>query len=1556
MIKNIERKLNPPFYIPDKHPLEYMASNGCMSLQQTNVRMSGNVKTVWKSDDEVYIESISSDDYFSSSKFKKFAVDMRQGYMHNMHMFFDNVDKRESIWKLKDIEATKAEQFSEQYEYLYTWGAYSETNDLIGTRFRFFAPLFTYGKLPDRFIILRINNIIGELEGAITLRDYVNHAELVKSINLKATTNFGAYLRTLTESSNFKQHTLFANFKESFVRYYGFDINSGKMKYVTEPDYDSYLANERTITEYNNCITNGWMRSELICPNIINLEFAFDDPTAPVGFNTYVGFYCYDNEVDKSLADMISAEDGTIVLNEAGNQSQIYKPTSVVLPDYTSIINTTTTTQPDKSLLPPIAEIKLPHMPVPGTILSITYYGAKEVEVYMLGDIIESTTTDEVLQKIANQINNAATFNVVLTASVVDHTLVIRSQVTDEDYESIMVNVPDVFIKSKPTYYSDDAVLNENEEVKSDAELYNTMRMITYRDLFITSTEIPLDCTNIEIDGIDYELEQTFTYRGGNVIRLNAEFATVYNLKSNIIKFKKTNESTFTVLSFIKHVNFDMSMKDSPYYDIFDFNIRDYQIAYANAVRNELLSSDKEDAEFQAAYRDYFHIPENQSFFNEDGTPYINEEFVSAYDKKNVLIKDVDPITLQPNNSVSNEYDRFDESKLVQIRNANLLEPQIAKFVGIHGSDMYGNPVSMNTALPWGATNFLNTGSISVSPESGSHQWFILGAGPFPYPASNNKPFLDSIQKQLGYANIPDNGNYHSLTLNSVLSEFDFTSTEHDAYDALEYKMFREASETRSYYKKQSWATMFQVEGEVDRWNAIFRGTEWSFIGNYEGYRFAVVMITCTNSDRNNTFSSPYNIVDNQVFKTLTLVIINYVPDVLLTSGNGKLPYYIDRSFFYYSSKVYGSSKPMNISDLSSTSPITLKLFDDNAEIPEDTEGYTYIKPWLRIDTNGKPQFRIGYIKPVDSTISLDDIIADDVDTFEWLHVNDADLQNGVSILTRYTAVGIKKYDDHFWCDDIYIEFAPNPVYMAEPNQYGNYTFTHATYTMLMQSIDGLLKINNTSYKIPFWEKIKESKVLPMLNPDGSHRYGISFKNDFYMQQGDSMITFGKEVTKDLQGSLLEHDQYWIAARNLAESGNMLYISNAGTKTISNQMFSAGYAKDVIDSYSLQTYVVNDDEIISTKKSILMITPDETFIIVSIGEKNAELYWLPERYSFKVYRQTGYYGPLFRGILVPESLTVTDNILCVADIDEFDLLPKYLTRPGQFVYFSSKAPFGDGTRGVGRLESTGIFVDQRLNKPVIYVPENQNFDNIPDKVVGQLFYFEQIGKLYELRDGIDLLNLVELKNNKIELANCLLPLKPIPGYVGRKKCTSTDNIDNYCEEVISGYLKNPTTSPTLYAALYGGYEYDVATEAVLAEHRGLLSNTYNNSIEIQCRVPFSETIDLISSSRSAIGPAILSRVYGKEYTILYPEICINALKLYNTEINSSNVIYEDVYERFYERFYLEWFSKHYRVSKVVTDLGYSIKFSYTDISTIALATDKIFSKQINSLTLTFEKI
>ena len=109
---------------------------------------------------------------------------------------------------------------------------------------------------------------------------------------------YGKYLRTLTNNVDFRKWAFAMSLDNGFT-ISTLNPYSGLLKTIETDTMLSFLANERTLLEFDNHITNLWKLNQSICPNILNLEFAFVDSTVTNGYATYIGLYCFDEAYDK---------------------------------------------------------------------------------------------------------------------------------------------------------------------------------------------------------------------------------------------------------------------------------------------------------------------------------------------------------------------------------------------------------------------------------------------------------------------------------------------------------------------------------------------------------------------------------------------------------------------------------------------------------------------------------------------------------------------------------------------------------------------------------------------------------------------------------------------------------------------------------------------------------------------------------------------------------------------------------------------------------------------------------------------------------------------------------------------------------------------------------------------------------------------------------------------------------------------------------------------------------------------------------------------------------
>jgi hypothetical protein len=147
-----------------------------------------------------------------------------------------------------------------------------------------------------------------QLENVISyeyFKNYIEDAEIIANFDLSENSSIGSYIRNFKTNENFPDSPLFFNFKEDELAFYGgIKLSDGKLSQVGE-DFTDYLKSEKSVTEFDQFVTNGFERNGVICPNIINLEFLFNDPNAEnYEINRYFGMYVDDFDLGEIEPDL----------------------------------------------------------------------------------------------------------------------------------------------------------------------------------------------------------------------------------------------------------------------------------------------------------------------------------------------------------------------------------------------------------------------------------------------------------------------------------------------------------------------------------------------------------------------------------------------------------------------------------------------------------------------------------------------------------------------------------------------------------------------------------------------------------------------------------------------------------------------------------------------------------------------------------------------------------------------------------------------------------------------------------------------------------------------------------------------------------------------------------------------------------------------------------------------------------------------------------------------------------------------------------------------------
>jgi len=284
-------------------------------LIRTNPKLTGNVKIIADSKDVLYLESFDATSELAKSKYKGFKVSSSTDYYFDLYKFFNQKfpTKTKDIYSLLEINdgLTIKNEYGYQYDTTYGYGAEPKISQLYPEQYSLLAPLWIEpSNVPDYFIICRTEDPVSvstqgiSTEDDITTIDLVENpdhfvknilskSKIIKSFDLTTNSNLGRYIRKHVNNALFPESAILADWnKGRYFKYNGISTNKPGFVSRTKELFADTWATDKTIIEYESIITTGFSELNVIHPNILNLEYLFDDTdTNDYEFYRYFGLY-----------------------------------------------------------------------------------------------------------------------------------------------------------------------------------------------------------------------------------------------------------------------------------------------------------------------------------------------------------------------------------------------------------------------------------------------------------------------------------------------------------------------------------------------------------------------------------------------------------------------------------------------------------------------------------------------------------------------------------------------------------------------------------------------------------------------------------------------------------------------------------------------------------------------------------------------------------------------------------------------------------------------------------------------------------------------------------------------------------------------------------------------------------------------------------------------------------------------------------------------------------------------------------------------------------------
>jgi hypothetical protein len=236
-----------------------------------------------------------------------------------MFRFFNSgATPSEIVFDLKEsFEPIKtSNDYKDQYDFMdYFSGAKYLPSRRYSEKLSYFAPIYLKKDVPEYFVIFKIddplNQRIDQLQANYPydrveyIKDVFSKATLIKTFKIGEGTRVGDYIRQYLNRDDFPASSLEVTYDENqLTNWCGILYNTGVLGKRGE-NLRSLYSQSNPLKYFEEFITLGYERNGVIFPNILNLEFIFDDDTSDIyDFNRYIGFYVNSIELSKLDIDL----------------------------------------------------------------------------------------------------------------------------------------------------------------------------------------------------------------------------------------------------------------------------------------------------------------------------------------------------------------------------------------------------------------------------------------------------------------------------------------------------------------------------------------------------------------------------------------------------------------------------------------------------------------------------------------------------------------------------------------------------------------------------------------------------------------------------------------------------------------------------------------------------------------------------------------------------------------------------------------------------------------------------------------------------------------------------------------------------------------------------------------------------------------------------------------------------------------------------------------------------------------------------------------------------
>ena len=185
-----------------------------------------------------------------------------------------------------------------------------------------FAPIWADNNMPNNFVIFKVkdpsllDSTHTNSSNADRISSMLKNAEIIKSFDLSKDSDLGKYIRSHVQQETFPKAPLTVSFnKNENTNYNGIDLKSGELTSKGEYIYKDFVETDKPLIEANDFITDGFKRNDMLCANLLNLEFLFDDNGgSDYSVSRYFGLYV--DTIDSGVGEINSISNNVITFGK----------------------------------------------------------------------------------------------------------------------------------------------------------------------------------------------------------------------------------------------------------------------------------------------------------------------------------------------------------------------------------------------------------------------------------------------------------------------------------------------------------------------------------------------------------------------------------------------------------------------------------------------------------------------------------------------------------------------------------------------------------------------------------------------------------------------------------------------------------------------------------------------------------------------------------------------------------------------------------------------------------------------------------------------------------------------------------------------------------------------------------------------------------------------------------------------------------------------------------------------------------------------------------------